>query len=189
MFWTNEVMPMLKEHIDSCIRIIRKYEPYYVSPWDDEATRKQLAEKEIEFKQEKYWEEHPEDKKKANELKAEYVVRVKLAHAAKIDKENAESLVKKLEDTINDMNCKISAGNDLIAKQQKKIFGKAKAKEVIVQTQKELAEYQKTIVESNQSLCVARENRDSTTKVFDEENAALASAKSVYESFMKKCGL
>lgn len=172
-----------KQNEQNCLRIDREIDQR-VAQWRDGEAKRIKAEKE-----KKYWESHPEDKVKSIELKEEFDARAKAADSAKSAKESAEAVVKKLEDTIRDMNSKISDGNALIAKQQKKIFGKAKAQEVIDQTQREIDGYQKVIAESNQSLTVAMANRDNMTKIYNEANSAFSSAKNAYGSFLKKCGL
>lgn len=172
-----------RQNDQNCIRIDREIDQR-VAQWKENEAKRIRAEKE-----QKYWEAHPEDKAKLDELKVEYDARIKETDVAKAEKDKAELEVKKLEDTISDMNSKISAGNELIAKQQKKIFGKAKAQELIAQTQRDIERYQKTIVEANQNLTNAKANRDNKVQVYKVASSAMSTAKNAYENFLKKCGL
>ena len=172
-----------RQNDQNCLRIDREIDQR-VAQWRDSEAKRIKAEKE-----KKYWDSHPEDKARCEELKKEYDESVKAADEAKSTKTSAEAIVKQQEDIIRDMNSKISTGNDLIAKQQKKIFGKVKAQEVIAQTQREIEGYQETIAETNQALTGAKANRDDATIISNKANSIMQSAKNEYESFLKKCGL
>jgi len=176
-------MAVRRQNEQNCIAIDRQIDQR-VAKWKEDEQKRIKAEKE-----KKYWETHAENKAEADRLKAELNSRTSSANSAKTAKDNADKLVKKLEDTISDLERKISAGNDLIAKKQKAFFGKAKAQELIEQTQKEIEGYQRTIAETNQSLVSARNNRDNTSKIYNEASSAMTTAKNTYEGFIKKCGL
>lgn len=176
-------MAIIRQNNQNCIRVDREIDER-VKKWKEEEEKRKKAEKERQ-----YWESHPEDKKKCEVLKAEYDARDKVEKSIQIAKNSAESLVKKYEDTISDLNEKISSGNVQIAKLEKKIFGKAKAQKNIEAIREEISEYQKGISDVTGKLNEAKVQRDNAARRYNEANTALQSAKKEYETFLRNCGL
>ncbi len=145
--------------------------------------------KEKEERERKFWESHPEDKPTHDTLKSKYDECLRIFNNMQAMKNAKETAVKRYEDSIRGLNQKIAQSNQLIYAQQKKIFGKAKAQEVIAKTQSEIASYQKTIADATGNLNAAKSELSDAINQFNIASQNLNEAKNAYDVFMRKCGL
>ena len=133
----------------------------------------------------RYWINHPEEKRRFDELKAK--LETAKEHFQHVEQDNADSK-KRMEGItvqIANIDAKIDACNETIAKLEKKIFGKAKAKEEILLLVDERQNYEEEKNKQTEKLIVQQQIYENMLRELDAARRQLEQATEGFTTYQK----